>query len=246
MTYPIEILPSPQFKRELKIDEFPEGYAAYIHRKSEEIREKCFAKGIEDVVHLMPKVITYLLGLSVNLLGGEFKPQVHAIWRQLGDGTLPWKGEEIDLRKYSSCYVPVSDDYPDFFFPVKSLHHLVIEYPRSFNKEKDLKGFHIVQDVMDDINKKEKEEGKNTWNPKKIVEGYLLVSHKPTKLNYWHYEVECWTRKDNGDELVKNLSSEWKKKFIGILHESLLSCILFKEPAITPLPADAYYETPQC
>ena len=81
------------------------------------------------------------------------------------------------------------------FFEVEALNHKTIPYQRDKNKEAN-KLLQILNITPHE------EDGKYVFDSKSVI------SHEPTKLNYWHVEFQL---KDIEDNLISNTKSAWKK-----------------------------------
>ncbi|MDE6295409.1 MAG: hypothetical protein K2M03_05025, partial [Muribaculaceae bacterium] len=195
--YPVELLPTASHIYPLEADSFTDTDKTIMHRRSDIGYEECFYNGVIDRFHFRTErsseIFKHPYNLSLNLLGGQFIADRHAIWRQTKPGSDYWLGgKDINLSDYSGCYSHHNTAYPDFYFKVSDLHDRPIKYPRTFNRQSESWPYKAVVTglrIIDHKSGDKKIKGQVTED----VKGVLKLKHRPTNLNYWHWQLEAAT-----------------------------------------------------
>lgn len=185
-TYLLEIIPLPCYKvnmmsEEALIKDVPD---LVVQRRSDVPDDLAFEDGEPDISKITSLAFRNIAEMSVNIMGGKFKKE-DAYWMQKGEAHKSWNGtEEINPTLFEALCEP-SDQVTLFYFRAKSLHGLRFPHPRRLNKEGERKLYKIVNQVCDEL---------MSDNTKiVIVEGRLKFTHVPTKMNYWHGQIELST-----------------------------------------------------
>jgi hypothetical protein len=168
--YPTKIVPKPNFRVSLDIDDLLKTYDLHFVRKSNLPKNKSFntaGKLKSEAIDL--ERIPYL---SSNLLGKYYQIK-HLAFMAFGSGAMIWKGQEINIWNFYADY-KYDDDYDPIIIPVNSLHRT----PVPFKAPND---------------KANRQRFKLPFEPNVTLlelEGESSIIHSPTILNYWHVELE--------------------------------------------------------
>lgn len=191
--YPPKILPKKHFKFPFNTDELSKKGSFAIIRRSNKSKGHSFdSLGFvrEDAIISKP---SELPSLSMNILGGEFKPN-HLNYKAKGAAIKNWEvNEPILLVDFMDDWEFLEDSTP-IYFPLKDIH--IIEFPYERNV-----GDKETKKLMAAFSFLQKEEKARFY-------GKTSVEHEPVKLNYWHVELKL---KDVEGNTVKKADSAWKK-----------------------------------
>ena len=201
LQFPFCIIPKLNYILRIDINKLIENQQVYLLRRVDLLCNDIF----DRYGHLKDKAIDQIIdhkripNLSLNLLGGKFKPK-HCKFQTLREGNNAWNGiERIDLTQYLSNYRIVKD-FCFIFFDANDLHNQEIPYKQTFTK--DLKNaidkFYAEVDKPDLIN--------NQYS----LKGYTELEHSPTNLNYWHVE---FILSDYQHNPIKHSSSTYINEF---------------------------------
>lgn len=258
-SYPVEILPTSGFISRIDADEILDIKNVYVHRRSDVSREDAFYGNIADRIHFkfdeIDEIIRHPFNLSLNLMGGKFEVSKHAKWNSHEKGSKYWLTDnDIEIADYEGCYSTIDETRPNFFFKYECLHNKPIDYPRTFNKESDSWQYTAVVKgaTIDDI--KRTSDGKK-GEVEKNVKAKLFLVHRPTNLNYWHWQLESATlkkefNKETGKEeiiieptLEKHKSKPKVENLLNAQMELLLTEITFDLPDYAIIPESVYLKT---
>lgn len=140
-----------------------------------------------------------IIGYSCNLLGGHFEIK-HIKFRQTKNdefcGYAPWEIEEfIDFEHYKNCFEELEESIP-IYFKLVDLWEKPIPF---FSKDKEIvKKFGEAKSSSD-----------NWGSEYKLLS---IVNHVPTKLNFWHIEIDT---NINIGKVKKNANIESDLKLQG-------------------------------
>jgi len=134
----------------------------------------------------------------MNLLGGSFQTE-DIKYRTDQKGSENWNGEPILLSEFQNSFEVLKDDKPAIFFGIGSLHNKSVPYKMDVSTNKEAKKFaqscgHLFE------------------GPKANFIAKTVVLHSPTKLNYWHVELDIQT--ENTSEGAKSIKakSTWQQE----------------------------------
>jgi hypothetical protein len=201
--YPLSILPQTENVTQMDIDALCEALTLFTIRRSDKLHVDIFKKSgnlREDALNARE-----IINMSLNLLGGAFKTE-HIQFKPTGEASKIWDGREsIVYSQYHNLVEHIPQVIP-IFFEVNKLHNIEIPYNRT--KEKELSKIISAFEL----------------NPMETNGVYQLVgkgviSHEPTRLNYWHVEFQI---QDFQKKKIKDISSAWKKE----VAESILKNII--------------------
>lgn len=212
--YPKELLPQRNYAHSLQFDRMLDFLPLTVMRRSDvkidysainRLPENCITK--EDVV-----------GLSMNLLGGSFKAEEHLRYRTKGRGNENWDGETISDVKEGD-YEIVKVESP-VYFSCKEIHRVSIPYERHFNKRQDWETYHK--------NSSDVSYSEMVWRRDSPYEvcGEIYIVHKPTRMNYWHVELQISELEGKG-MYIERTKANWnrclRRKVVDHLRRNYLS-----------------------
>ena len=232
MKYPLELLPQPGFCVPFPLIALKENYGGYAvcYRIEGTVDENCELGGFDGHKVLKEKCFEHVVHLSMNLLGGSFKPE-YVFFVQKKPGSNDWiVGESVDFKDYSNCIDECATASP-IFYRDSVLCQPSISIPVVFNDKQAYKTY------CQSINEKKfppYKEGTTVW-----VTFETKPEHCPTKLNYWHVQLEVYP--ELKDEMLKNDSSIWRSRIFGHIRNAIL-CHKFEEsiPFSYSIPSKLY------
>ncbi len=160
----------------------------------------------------------------MNILGAYFLLK-HTKFKVKNKGTNPWRGsEKIYISEYVDDYT-VLNAYCPLIYHLQSFHNISV--PSINEKNKDTKKFIEV----------------NNLDPQLIGDQYhlkskIIISHEPTKLNYWHVELKLFNALNQ--EVTKKSNNWWAKSSTSYILEHLLSVPLIDLPQIEKIERHFY------
>jgi len=175
VSFPLKIIPKNKYKQGFDLNQIPNRKRVIIVRRSLQgantfdrygaVREDALINGLEDVP-----------GLSLNVLGGFFKPK-HISYIPTKKAGKEWiKGEKYLWFKYIKFVIYKFSSVPIYFF-FEEIHNKPFPYSKA--NDSKFKAFIAKHSVPNTVSK-------NQAN----VYGACIIRHSPAKLNYWHVELE--------------------------------------------------------
>lgn len=211
LKYPSKILPRINFKGKINITDINNELHCIIVRRSDKNKEETF----NELGMLRPGTldIKRVPGMSLNLLGAFFLPE-YSFFRTSGKGSDSWgEGEVVYLSDHLKEYHFV-DNTTLIFFDVNKLHNITIPYNQS-TQDSEAKKFASI------FNKKAE-------GDKYKFDGKVQIDHSPTKLNYWHVELNL-TGEINQDQKLAGIKNKWHSSLAKSALESLLTPYAYSE-----------------
>ena len=233
MEYPFELLPQPGFCVPFPFDCLKKKYGGYAvcYRIEGTVDENCEAGGFNGHKVLKESCFEHVVHLSMNLLGGAFKPE-HVCFVQKKPGSNDWtKSEVINIEDYMDCIEKCEKATPIFYrnsvicqsyisiaivFPDASAYKSFCQY---YKKEKPLPPYKKGDSV--DV----------------IFE--TRIEHRPTNLNYWHVQMEVYPELKG--EMLNNNNGVWRSRVFEHIR-NVIFCHKFEEalPFQYDIPTELY------
>lgn len=225
--YPLEIIPSVKYKKEILIDSICNTQDFYITRRVNHNKENLLNEiGIlrDDV--LQPKEVPMM---SLNIMGGKFEHS-HIKFRTLKEGNDKWNGkDEIFISDFFKCYeILDSSKIATIFFEGNKINSVIIPYCQPDTTELKKQVDHFFTHVP------KPEKGSNGFE----FEGKIIFKHDPTNLNYWHLELNVIDFK--GDAITFKGATWQKRLFSHIISNTLLVNALTSISYIPSIPRAHY------
>lgn len=174
------------------------------------ILQRCVNHRIDDII-TSEDIGSNLNGLSVNLLGGEFKID-HVKWRPI-DLNDYWDGREVSSEDLQSNY-KYDPDFCGIYIKASEVDGKDFIYPKHYNDEKSFK-----EDVTAFVNKFAEY---NRKQPEVELYFIVQVNHRPTCSNYWHCQIEVSKRTNPIAEPILEVKTKWEKKVLRAFRNFLL------------------------
>jgi hypothetical protein len=191
--FPVSILPKFNYVSVIDIQSLLNGQTVYVLRRS----LKSFNDTFNDLGKLREDAVTTkeIPFLSLNLLGGLFKPE-HTRIRVLNNGVNRWKNNDfISIIDFLNDFTHI-DNYSIVYIEANGVDGQTIPYTQTENKDltKEINRFfeYIDKPIISD--------GSYT------LEGVTKLLHDPINLNYWHLELNILDFKRNP---IKHRSSRY-------------------------------------
>lgn len=232
MDYPLELLPQPGFCVPFPFSVLKEMYGGYIvcYRIEGTIDDNCEQGSFGGHKVLKEKCFEHIVHLSMNLLGGSFKPE-HILFVQKRPGSDKWEsGEKVDYKDYKGCVEKCETATP-VFYRDKVLCQPSISIPVIFNDKQAYNAFcqYNKEKVFPRYNKGESIS----------VAFETKIEHHPTKLNYWHVQLEVYP--ELKEEMLNNDTGVWRSRIFNHIRNVIL-CHKFEEsmPFRYEIPKELY------
>lgn len=225
LIFPLQILPKRNYKSVMNISALIENQSVFILRRSDNSFSDTFNElGLLREKALIPKEIPFL---SLNLLGGKFKP-AYACFRIINDGQKKWiNNEPIFICEYLKDFKKLNTTC-NIYLNANGIDNQSIPYEMTKNKplEKEINKF------FNYIPKPHIKDGKFE------LMGKTEIHHDPTKLNYWHVEYNLI---DYKGETLKYNGSEYIKGFCKKVITDILCANSYNYyPDVKPIPKKFY------
>lgn len=232
MVYPLELLPQPGFCVPFLFSALKEKYGGYAvcYRIEGTIEENCETGGFNGHKVLKEKCFEHSVHLSMNLLGGFFKPE-HVHFVQKKPGSNDWIVDEVvDYKNYQGC-VDECEIATPIFYRDNVLCQPSISIPVIFNDKQAYKAFcqYFNGKAFPQFKK-----GESVW-----VTFETKIEHHPTKLNYWHVQLEV--HPELREEALDNENGVWRSRVFQHIRSAIL-CHKFEEsmPFSYTIPMELY------
>ena len=232
MKYPLELLPQPGFCVPFPLGVLKEEYGGYAvcYRIKGTVNDNCESGGFGGHKVLNENCFEHIVHLSMNLLGGSFRPE-HVFFVQNKPGSNDWiAGETVDFQDYLNCIDECATATP-IFYRDSVLCQPSISVPVVFNDKQAYKAY------CQCFNEKKFPPYKEGASIGVTFETKL--EHRPTKLNYWHIQLEVYP--ELKDEMLKNDSGVWRSRIFDHIRNAIL-CHKFEEsmPFSYTIPMELY------
>lgn len=234
--YPEEIIPYPNYKNRMDVDELLKKYSKLLVVRVVEGHPEdfynCTQKG---EIELSPDVFkNNMANLSLNLAGGLFNTDSNVHLR-----FLPATKEASEIWNSNSNYVPVelyaSEECYHFYekcfgvcFFVYDIHNRTFPFYKHFETQKD-------RDIYEVAVKTAKTESTNSYDAQFVgafvdkrtsvlVKPLIRVHHMPTMVNYWHMTLDTYRPTDSDYIEATEKQSSSDRKMLKALKQDLLQC----------------------
>lgn len=219
MDYPLELLPQPDFCVPFPLDVLREKYGGYVvcYRIEGTVDENCELGGFNGHKVLKEGCFEHIVHLSINLLGGSFKPE-HVLFVQKKPGSNDWvTGEMVDFKDYQGCIDKCETATP-IFYRDNVLCQPSISVSVIFNDKQAYKAFcqYFNEKSFPPFKK-----GEPVW-----ITFETRVEHRPTNLNYWHVQLEVYP--ELKEETMDNDKGVWRSRVFDHVRNAIL-CHKFEE-----------------
>lgn len=229
--YPESIMPQNNYMTALDVDALnSQLQAVYMARRLE--GQPYHIMGGEKILD-DEAISEDVIDWSVCLLGGKF--QVEDLkWRQLGEATVSWKGENVKLEDFSGCY-ELKEDITPLYLEMRKFHNVSVPYQRQFGSKQDVLKYQSKTGEPSN----EEIESWDKVSPLKCRE-IITVTHAPNKLNYWHMMVQARPL-DMEYPINRNKKGTLKKNVRSALRLYILNSVTLNCPTFNMLP-DRFYK----
>lgn len=232
--YPSIIQPQTNYRKRMDFQAMQKAYPSLVAvRLSEVSHAEAFEDSISDgrlVLHY--KALVSVIGMSMNLLGGLFDKDRHLYFRPTKDSPCyeDWDGESTYEVKDGGYQMMPDDRFPLFYnliewdtytFP----YHVTAKSEQDFIDKTDCmrkiaEETGVEQTLCKDFPGKSK--------PFEVM-ARARINHHPTLMNYWHYQLDCYsadskeaiTNDTKPGSLVKKLSMRLRNELKVRYQESV-------------------------
>ena len=204
--YPWILLPKVKYKVSIDCQNLKERGNIFLHRHSNLSETDVF-----DELGLLRIGVIELRNLpncSLNLLGFFFKVK-HAKYRQKRNGTKPWDGKKVSYYKYMSHFT-IEENRTNFYFNFDDLYDIEVQYPVPKNTP--------ANDTIKTALRESKEDPA-------LLTGKLTVEHKPTYMNYWHFQLSI---QNHSGSQVRG-TSQVEQLMLNHLFDNIISICVIRD-----------------
>ncbi len=233
--YPLEIIPRMHYPGKISWSHIlNKNKRFYVCRRIERPLSDCVTNLAGGVKELDPDCLgQHIVKMSMNLLGGCFNEE-HLVFRTLKEASKPWLSEDIDFDLYRNNVENLGSAYP-LYYSSEDIHRK--NYPIELNFEKKDKDKYnalrnSVRTLCLDVFK-----GMDT---DVSMECTLFISHEPTKLNYWHVQLDVKPSLEDDSKSFKNDNSFRKDIYTQLVCDILCKKFIEEVDHIDPLPPCSY------
>lgn len=234
MDYPLELLPQPGFSVPFPFGALKTKFGNYVvcYRIEGTVEENYEQGEFNGHKVLKEQCFGHLVHLSMNLMGGSFKPE-HVIFTPKKPGSNDWKlDENVDLKDYEDC-IERNEKATAVYYRESVICQPNISILFVFN---DKSSFNSFCNVFQDAQHPQYKDGV-------IDQGVFTtnIEHRPTNLNYWHVQLEVYPQLK--DEMLNNDHSVWRKRVFNHIRSTIL-CHNFEEsmPFQYEIPKEMYQQ----
>lgn len=226
--FPVSILPKLNYVSLIDIQSLLDKQTVYIIRRSDKSSEDTFnelGKLRDDA--LQPREIPFL---SLNLLGGYFKPE-DSKFKILKKGIVRWEGREfISIIDFLHDYEKLNN-YCLIYIEANGVNGQIIPYRQPSYKDLDIE----VEKFFKHVDKPKITNGSYEF---KAVSN---IVHDPVILNYWHMELRLLNYQDSP---IEYKSSAWLKALCNQVISNIISANSFKEiPNYQEIPREFFQKS---
>lgn len=213
MDYPLELLPQPGFCVPFPFDALKAKYGNYIvcYRIEGTIDENSEMGSFNGHKVLKEQCFGHMVHLSMNLMGGFFKPE-HVVFIQKRPGSDVWEADEkVDFKDYEDC-IEKSKTATAVYYRESVICQPNITISFVFN---DKAAFNSFCKVFQDATHPQYKDG--------VVDqgGFTTkIEHCPTNLNYWHVQLEVYP--ELKEEMLKNDHGVWRSRVFDHIRSTIL------------------------
>lgn len=232
MEYPIELLPQPGFCVPFPLACLKEECGGYVvcYRIKGTVDDNCEPGGFNGHKVLNEKCFEHVVHLSMNLLGGPFKPE-HVRFIQKTPGSNNWAvDEKVSFMDYQGCVEECATATP-IFYRDNVLCQPSISVQVIFNDKQAYKAFcrYFSESSFPQF-----KNGVSVW-----ATFETRIEHRPTKLNYWHVQLEVYP--ELKEEMLDNDNGIWRSRVFEHIRSTIL-CHKFDEsmPFSYTIPTELY------
>jgi hypothetical protein len=188
--YPVEILPNNTFVLHMNIGELIRCYPNLcVVRRINGKKDDAFEK-FNGEHRLKEHYLGQVLNLSLNLIGGKFKVDLHLGFSPNGSAVHNWDGQDINLDDIQNNYKMEESCFP-IYFKAKEIFNFPFEYSRCFKDKKNYLMFCKATNVSDIEGKYITVFGKGQLI-NQTVRTHAILRHEPTNFNYWHCVLDSF------------------------------------------------------
>ena len=223
--YPLSLLPNILYKISIDVDCLIQHDDYSLIRRVDLPIDEVYDDAIDA---FYPSIFTasQIPGMSTNLLCkncGENSTN----FTTSSKGSEPWDGTEVKIEDFNEMYHE-TPNHTNIYLPIRKMHNVSIplKYSNDAGTKKDLERRKITGLV--EMTEGDKEILKGT--------GTIAVAHKPTFLNYWHFEftgeAENVVIAKKHNKTIKNALYYFIEHYLTAAASLELSNIKESDPAI--------------
>ena len=232
MEYPIELLPQQGFCVPFPLDSLKKEFGGYVvcYRIEGTVDDNCELGGFNGHKVLKENCFEHIVHMSMNLLGGSFKPE-HVRFVQKKPGNKAWVVDEIvNFKDYQGCVDECTIATP-IFYRDNVLCQPSISVPVIFDDKQAYNAFCRYFSVKTFPQFKKGTPVRVTFETR--------IEHRPTKLNYWHVQLEVYP--ELKEEMLNNNDGIWRSRVFDHIRSTIL-CHKFEEsiPLSYTIPTKLY------
>jgi hypothetical protein len=177
LKYPSSILPNATYVREIDINNLLIDSYFFVTRRFECLIGDLYDSEL-DILKSSAFILRDVPGMSMSILGAFFISEYNK-FRPINEGQEIWAdGSDVLLSDHINNY-EIIEPFLSAYFPGNEIHDQSVPFFHSIEKQTVKL---LVKDGQEPVVDK-KENKYKTF-------GKTLLKHAPTKLNYWHVELE--------------------------------------------------------
>lgn len=232
--YPEEIIPRPNYKYRMKVDDLLEKYAKLlVVRVVEGHPEDYYIFTQEGEAVLSDKIFkNNMANLSLNLSGGLFNTDNTAHLRFLPatkEASEIWESSSVPMELYDSeeCYHFYDTCFGLCFF-VYNIHNRTFPFHKHFANQEERDNYEttvktVKTELADNYDAQFVGAFVNNKTPV-LVKPLIRVHHIPTMVNYWHMTLDTYRPTDSGYIKATDKQNSSDRKMLKALKQDLLQC----------------------
>lgn len=233
MEYPQEILPSKRLVCPFPLCNLVDKMGDYevCYRLNGPVDANKDVDGLGGKPVLKEECFEHIAHLSLNLLGGLFKPE-YVCFVQKKPGCEPWCGENIKYEEFASCINKTADAVPIFYLASK-INQTDFNVTAVFN---DSQSYKMFKDIVG-----------GTWPEfhrgiSVEITSEVKIEHSPTNLNYWHLQMEVYP--EMSKDALNNENGVWRSRIFEQIKTAVLCHHFTETPSLNYTIPEVLYVKP--
>lgn len=216
--YPLSLLPNISYKISIDVDCLIQHDDYSLIRRVDLPMDKIYDDTI-DVFYPSIFTASQIPGMSTNLLCKNCDEN-STNFTTSSKGSEPWDGTEVKIEDFNGMHHK-TPEHTNIYIPIRKIHN--VEIPLKYNSDagtkKDLERRKITGLV--EMTEGDKEILKGT--------GVITILHKPTFLNYWHFE---FTGEAENVVIAKSHNKTIKKALYYFIEHHLTAAASLELPEV--------------
>ena len=232
--YPEEIIPYPNYKNRMDVDELLNKYSKLLVVRVVEGHPEDFCISTQKgELELSPDVFkNNMANLSLNLAGGLFNIDSNVHLRFLPatkEASEIWNSNNVPVELYASeeCYHFYEKCFGLCFF-VCDIHNRTFPFYKHFETQRDRDNYEMaVKTARTELANNYDAQFVGAFVDKRtsvLVNPLIRVHHVPTMVNYWHMTLDTYRPTDSDYIEATDKQSSSDRRMLKALKQDLLQC----------------------